>query len=116
MSPVMQTILALLAVATSTASAKPVVAAAAEEAPASTTACVYTENRWPGYTWGPTSTTWTSTVTATNTVDCGGCDSAEYHDQYMGPGPVVFFTTTVTAETASTTTVMECGATPTDAA
>ncbi|KID88700.1 hypothetical protein MGU_04043 [Metarhizium guizhouense ARSEF 977] len=70
--------------------------------------CTTTQVMFPQFTAGPTSTVWTSTATFTKSVDCGGCNEVQKSTLNMGPGPVVFFTTTVTAETASTTTVYAC--------
>ncbi|OAA70391.1 hypothetical protein ISF_02365 [Cordyceps fumosorosea ARSEF 2679] len=99
---------ALLALAVAgTALATPMVAERNEMRPD----CTHTVNTWQAYTYGPTSTVWTETATATQTVDCQGCESAQYSELYFGPGPVVMFTATVTAETASTTTVLACSKT-----
>ncbi|QUC15961.1 uncharacterized protein UV8b_00202 [Ustilaginoidea virens] len=81
-----------------------------QEAP--TGGCTKTIAVLPPFTWGPTSTVWTTTTTLTRPVDCGGCTSVATRDIEVGPGPVVFFTTTVTATGPSTTTVLAC-ATPT---
>lgn len=69
----------------------------------------------PHFTWGPTRTVWTSTTTVTQEVDCGGCSDLQIVHLPFGPGPAVFFNTTVTATTASTTTVAACGGTGTAA-
>ncbi|KAM3556439.1 hypothetical protein MY1884_005072 [Beauveria asiatica] len=82
-------------------------AAAVEES------CTSTVMRMNTYTFGPTSTTWTETATETQEVDCGGCNAVATSDRYLGPGPVVFFTTTETATTPTTTTEMVCSSTPT---
>jgi hypothetical protein len=105
-SHVLLTILA----AAGTALATPIDARdAAVEEPCTTTAM-----RVPTFTWGPTETVWTSTATATQEVDCNGCDAVQVSYFPFGPGPVVFFTTTVTAATASTTTELVCSSTPTE--
>ncbi|EXV01356.1 hypothetical protein X797_005452 [Metarhizium robertsii] len=70
--------------------------------------CTATQRVAPHWTFGPTSTVWTSTATSTESVDCGGCNEVEASTFFLGMGPVVSFTTTITAETASTTTVFAC--------
>ncbi|KID71737.1 hypothetical protein MAN_01336, partial [Metarhizium hybridum] len=70
--------------------------------------CTTTINVPPHWTFGPTSTVWTSTATFTSSVDCGGCNEVEESTMNFGMGPVVFFSTTTTAEEASTTIVYAC--------
>ncbi|KAJ4159120.1 uncharacterized protein LMH87_008035 [Akanthomyces muscarius] len=112
MTMISQILVALAAVGA--AMAKPVAPNAAPEptraGDSSPSSCVHTVFHAPQYTWGPTETVWTSTATVTKEVDCGGCEELETTTLVFGPGPVVFFTTTVTASTASTTTVQVCGA------
>ncbi|QLI71501.1 uncharacterized protein G6M90_00g073510 [Metarhizium brunneum] len=62
----------------------------------------------PQMTAGPVETVWTSTATSTQSVDCGGCNEVQASTMFWGVGPVVSFSTTTTAETASTTTVYAC--------
>ncbi|KAM3521183.1 hypothetical protein MY4038_009134 [Beauveria bassiana] len=104
-------LLTILAAAAGTALATPIdvrdAAAVAEES------CTTTVYHGAQYTWGPTQTVWTETATTTQEVDCHGCDAMETSYMNYGPGPVVFFTTTVTAATPSTTTEMVCSSTPT---
>lgn len=113
---VSQILVALVAVGA--AMAKPVATNAGLEptraGDSSPSSCARTVFHAPQFTWGPTKTVWTSTTTATKAVYCGGCDELEITTLAFGPGPVVFFTTIVTASTASTTTVLVCDApTPT---
>ncbi|KAM3504422.1 hypothetical protein MY10362_003583 [Beauveria mimosiformis] len=75
--------------------------------------CTTTMMQAPHYTFGPTSTVWTETATATQEVDCGGCDAVATSEMYFGPGPVVIYSTTVTAATPWTTTEWVCSSTPT---
>lgn len=70
--------------------------------------CPHTVFHAPQFTWGPVATVWTETKTVTTEVNCSGCDDLVVTTIPFGPGPVVFFTTTVTASTASTTTVPVC--------
>ncbi|PQK16246.1 hypothetical protein BB8028_0006g05670 [Beauveria bassiana] len=103
-------LLTILAAAAGTALATPIDvrdAAVVEES------CTTTVFHAAQYTFGPTQTVWTETATATQEVDCHGCDAIETSYLNFGPGPVVFFTTTVTAATPSTTTEMVCRSTPT---
>ncbi|KAJ6780978.1 hypothetical protein PWT90_05403 [Aphanocladium album] len=79
----------------------------------STTSCPKHLFHAPAFTWGPTSTVWTSTATVTHKINCGGCDTLQINYLPLGPGPAVFFTTTVTASTASTMTIPVCGGTGT---
>lgn len=65
--------------------------------------------RAPVWTWGPTRTVWTTTATATQIIDCGGCDQLTISDLFLGHGPVVFFTATTTATEPSITTELKCG-------
>ncbi|UNI20439.1 hypothetical protein JDV02_010861 [Purpureocillium takamizusanense] len=61
-------------------------------------------------TWGPTSTTYTATATHTRHVNCGPCTPARFARLHFGPGPQILYTTTVTATTPYTTTVLACNA------
>ncbi|KAM3515920.1 hypothetical protein MY11210_000460 [Beauveria gryllotalpidicola] len=98
-------LVAILAAAAGTALATPI--------DARDETCTTTVMRAAQYTWGPTDTVWTSTTTATEEVDCHGCDAVQTAYWPMGPGPVVFFSTTVTAATPSTATTLVCRSTPT---
>lgn len=62
-----------------------------------------------GFTFGPVSTVWTTTTTVTEQFDCGSCRAIRPNIIPLGPGPVIFFTTTVTAEGPSTTYEAACG-------
>ncbi|KAI9163804.1 hypothetical protein HJFPF1_05431 [Paramyrothecium foliicola] len=65
----------------------------------------------PALTWGPTRTVWTKTDTYTETVECSGCPNLVHSILPLGVPPVVIFNATTTVDTASTTTVFECGET-----
>lgn len=71
--------------------------------------CTTTAALFPTITFGPVYTVFTATTTATRLVDCGDCDTLAISHVHVGPGPVVFFTTTVTATTPAVTTVLKCG-------
>ncbi|KJZ79448.1 hypothetical protein HIM_00917 [Hirsutella minnesotensis 3608] len=70
--------------------------------------CTTTVAVLPHFTAGPVKTVWTSTETAIRIMDCGACDAVDLRYIPLGPGPVVFFTTTVTAATPSITNVLQC--------
>lgn len=80
----------------------------------STSGCTKQLFHAQAFTWGPVRTIWTSTATVTRKVNCGPCTALQLNYFPQGPGPVVFFPTTVTATTASTTTIPVCGATGTE--
>lgn len=71
--------------------------------------CTLTVPIFPPFTAGPTYTVWTTTTTKTRHVDCGSCTAVTTSHLPFGPGPVVFFTTTVTATEPRKTTVLACG-------
>ncbi|PKS05965.1 hypothetical protein jhhlp_007798 [Lomentospora prolificans] len=73
--------------------------------------CTTTLFTVPQYEGGPTSTAWPSVETLTRAVDCGGCSSLVTSRLAIGPGPQVFYTTTVTVEAPSTTFEYVCSAT-----
>jgi hypothetical protein len=62
----------------------------------------------PTLTFGPTSTFYTATATTTETLDCGPCIAVKPSTLALGPGPVVFFTTAITAPQPSYTTEYVC--------
>ena len=62
----------------------------------------------PKYTHGPIKTVWTSTTTVSNPVDCGTCKHVMPTFYPAGPGPVIFFTSTVTATEPTTVSVPVC--------
>ncbi|QSZ30318.1 hypothetical protein DSL72_004840 [Monilinia vaccinii-corymbosi] len=73
--------------------------------------CTSTLSRFEQFVLGPTKTIFPSTVTATSSVDCAGCDSLRI--RYIGGvGPVVSFTTTVETDVPTTTTAFVCSPTP----
>ncbi|KAM4062129.1 hypothetical protein HRG_008978 [Hirsutella rhossiliensis] len=77
--------------------------------------CTTTVPVFPTFTFGPVRTVYTTTTTATHLVDCGGCNHLALSYVHLGVGPVVFFTTTTTAQTPAATTVLECGNRPAEA-
>ncbi|GAB0133427.1 hypothetical protein EsDP_00001837 [Epichloe bromicola] len=82
---------------------------AGDEVIASPPGCTKTIFGIPPWTAGLTRTIWTTTTTSTKYVDCGGCTAvAESYFPY-GPGPVLLFTTAVTAAEPKTTSVLACG-------
>ncbi|EQL03406.1 hypothetical protein OCS_00865 [Ophiocordyceps sinensis CO18] len=108
-------ILVAIAACLATVSANPLPAGEAEmlaNSPdvARASDCTTTVAIFPTFTFGPVRTVYTATTTATHLVDCGGCDHLALSYIHLGVGPVVFFTTTVTAPTPAVTTVLECGA------
>ncbi|KAA6410679.1 MAG: hypothetical protein FRX48_06102 [Lasallia pustulata] len=60
----------------------------------------------PTFALGPTSTTYSTTLTKTSRVDCSGC-ALSTSTRYLGVGPVAHFTTTET-DRATTRTVVVC--------
>jgi hypothetical protein len=60
------------------------------------------------FTHGPIKTVWTSTTTVTSPVDCGTCKHVMPSFYPIGPGPVIFFTSTVTATEPTTVSVPVC--------
>lgn len=82
---------------------------AGDEHEASPPGCTKTIFGIPPWTTGPTRTIWTTTTTSTKYVDCGGCTAVAKSFLPLGPGPVLLFTTTVTAAEPRTTSVLACG-------
>ncbi|QPH04694.1 hypothetical protein C2857_001904 [Epichloe festucae Fl1] len=82
---------------------------AGDEHEASPPGCTKTIFGIPPWTAGPTRTIWTTTTTSTKYVDCGGCTAVARSYLPLGPGPVLLFTTTVTAAEPKTTSVLACG-------
>ena len=76
-----------------------------------TSSCVKNIFHAPRFTHGPVSTVWTATETVTRKINCGGCEQLAVQTLPFGPGPVIFFSTTVTAATPTTVTVPACGGT-----
>lgn len=62
----------------------------------------------PTFTFGPTSTFYTGTATTTRTVDCAPCMAPRPSSLALGIGPVISFTTTITAPEPSYTTEYVC--------
>ncbi|ESZ97721.1 hypothetical protein SBOR_1908 [Sclerotinia borealis F-4128] len=73
--------------------------------------CTSTLSRLDQFGLGPTETIFPSTVTATSSVDCAGCEALSVVF-FGGVGPVVIVTTTVEASVPTTTTAFVCSATP----
>ena len=63
----------------------------------------------PAFHMGPTKTVYTTTATATVSVDCGECSALSVKMIPGALGPVTHFTTTVTAEEPYITSVFVCG-------
>lgn len=59
-------------------------------------------------TFGPTRTVWTTTETATSSLDCGGCSHLTVDMIPLGVPPVVIFKETTTLAQPTTTTVFCC--------
>ncbi|KAJ6443155.1 nucleolar GTP-binding protein 2 [Purpureocillium lavendulum] len=62
------------------------------------------------FTYGPTSTVWTTTTTTTHHVNCGPCTALHVSRVHLGVGPQIQYTATTTATVPYTTTVLQCGA------
>ncbi|PHH63751.1 hypothetical protein CDD81_5516 [Ophiocordyceps australis] len=77
--------------------------------PATATQCTTVLPLFPHITLGPTRTVWTSTATATQSLDCAGCSKLTISYLPLGVPPVAIFHTTVTAAEPTTTTVLACG-------
>ncbi|KAH7322938.1 hypothetical protein B0I35DRAFT_476833 [Stachybotrys elegans] len=99
---------------TSTSTATPAIAAEAADTPAAAAAaapddgCTSTLVLLPSLTNGPTKTVYARTRTSTATVECGSCVAVQTDHLPLGPGPVVFYTTTVTARRATVETAYVC--------
>ncbi|KFH43544.1 hypothetical protein ACRE_056930 [Hapsidospora chrysogenum ATCC 11550] len=62
----------------------------------------------PVLTFGPTRTVYTATATTTETLDCGPCTALKASTLALGLGPLVSFSTTITAAQPSYTTEYVC--------
>ncbi|KHN99326.1 uncharacterized protein MAM_03024 [Metarhizium album ARSEF 1941] len=100
-------LLGLVAALATSAAANPVPQTTTAEA-ARPSSCTSTMIVFPTMTSGPVRTTWTATTTVTQYLDCGGCCKLKRERFPMGPGPAIFFTTTETMATPTTTTVFAC--------
>ncbi|EPS40955.1 hypothetical protein H072_5106 [Dactylellina haptotyla CBS 200.50] len=78
---------------------------AADAAPASQ--CTSTLRYLPTMNLSPTETVYLTTVTRVSHVDCSGCAAVTAVPVPLGPGPVVFKTTTTTVK-ATTTVNFSC--------
>ncbi|KAG5999437.1 hypothetical protein E4U21_006817 [Claviceps maximensis] len=76
--------------------------------PRQTNGCTLTLWEFPPFVFGPTRTVYTTTATTTSSVDCGLCKAVVTSDFPDGPGPVVFFSTTITEATPTTVTDFAC--------
>ncbi|RDA92156.1 hypothetical protein CP533_5609 [Ophiocordyceps camponoti-saundersi (nom. inval.)] len=65
---------------------------------------------------GPVRTVWTTTTTTTRSIECSACPEVTVSWLFLGVPPVARFTTTTTAKTASTTSVLACSSYPADGA
>ncbi|KAK6541088.1 hypothetical protein TWF694_008464 [Orbilia ellipsospora] len=68
--------------------------------------CTTTLRIFPTMNLSPTSTVYKKTITVNEFVQCSGCSLA-VSTQFLGVGPVVFHTTTITVP-KSTTTAYKC--------